>query len=111
MGILKKMEEMIGEKPEPRALFSKLVPQWIARQADERKFVMSLPNIPEKYKHLIMIAVATLESESCTEVFVKIAKRSDFTDRDWIGNLSGEIWQSLNDFCHSNPSFEMVCLR
>lgn len=64
--ILKKMEETIGEKPE-----------WIARQADEREFVMSLPNILEKYKHLIMIAVATaLEGKICSEMFVRIAKRS-----------------------------------
>ncbi|MDI3503055.1 MAG: hypothetical protein PWR13_1389 [Archaeoglobi archaeon] len=81
--ILKKMEEMIGEEPRPQVLFSKICPEWIPRQMDERKFVMQLPNIPEKYKHLIMIAVAAaVGSKMCTEVFVKIAKRRGVSDRE-----------------------------
>jgi len=81
--ILKKMEEMIGEKPMPQVLFSKICPEWIPRQIEERKFVMDLPEIPDKYKHLIMIAVsAALQCEMCTEVFVKIAKRRGVSDRE-----------------------------
>ena len=82
-GILKRMEEMIGEKPLPQLLMSKIVPEWIPRQMDERKFVMQLPNIPEKYEHLIMIAVAAaVGSKMCTEVFTKIAKRKGVTERE-----------------------------
>ncbi len=81
--ILKRMEEMIGEKPLPQLLMSKVVPEWIPRQMDERQFVMQLPNIPEKYKHLIMIAVAAaVGSKMCTEVFTKIAKRRGATERE-----------------------------
>lgn len=81
--ILKKLEEMIGERPLPQYLFSKIVPEWLRRQMDERQFVMQLPSIPEKYKHLIMIAVASaLGSEMCTEVFTKIAKRRGVSDRE-----------------------------
>ncbi len=72
--ILRRMEEMIWEKPLPQLLMSKVVPEWIPRQMDKRQFVMQLPNIPEKYKHLIMIAVAAaVGSKMCTEVFTKIA--------------------------------------
>ncbi|MDK2796439.1 MAG: hypothetical protein PWQ58_1638 [Archaeoglobaceae archaeon] len=108
--ILKKMEEMIGEEPEPQVLFSKLVPEWIARQADERKFVMSLPNIPEKYKHLIMIAVAAaLESEMCTEMFVKIAKRSGVSDRE-IGEaiLVARFAKASTIFATATPAFRWL---
>jgi len=82
-GILKKMEEMIGEEPRPQVLFSKILPEWIPRQMDERQFVMRLESIPEKYKHLIMIAVASaLQCELCTETFVKIAKRRGVSERE-----------------------------
>lgn len=81
--ILKKMEELIGEKPVPQYLFSKIVPEWLQRQMDERQFVMQLPNIPEKYKHLIMIAVAAaVGSKMCTEIFAKIAKRRGVSERE-----------------------------
>ncbi len=82
--ILKKMEEMIGEKPVPQYLFSKIVPEWLPKQMEERQFVMQkLESIPEKYKHLIMIAVAaSVGCEMCTEVFTKIAKRRGVSDRE-----------------------------
>ena len=58
-------------------LMSKVLPEWIPRQAQERKFVFDLPRIPAKYKHLIMIAVAaSVSSHMCTETFIKIAKRA-----------------------------------
>ncbi len=35
--MLKKMEEVIGEKPKPQVLFSKICPEWLERQINERK--------------------------------------------------------------------------
>lgn len=81
--ILKMMAENLGEEPKPMVLMSKLVPEWIPRQAQERKFVFDLPHIPEKYKHLIMIAVAAaVNSHVCTETFIKIAKRAGVTKEE-----------------------------
>jgi len=75
--ILKMMEANLGEEPKPMVLMSKVLPEWIPKQAQERKFVFDLPNIPEKYKHLIMIAVASaVSSHLCTETFMKIAMRA-----------------------------------
>jgi alkylhydroperoxidase/carboxymuconolactone decarboxylase family protein YurZ len=75
--ILRQMERMLGEEPRPMVLMSRVLPQWIPRQAEERKFVFDLPNIPAKYKHLIMVAVAAaVSSHLCTETFIKLAKRS-----------------------------------
>lgn len=75
--ILKMMEKGLGEEPKPMVLMSKLVPEWIPRQAQERKFVMDLPHLPEKYKHLIMIgASAAVGCHLCTETFIKIAHRA-----------------------------------
>lgn len=75
--ILRQMERMLGEEPRPMVLMSKVLPQWIPRQAEERKFVFDLPNIPAKYKHLIMVAVAAaVSSHLCTETFIKLAKRA-----------------------------------
>ena len=45
--ILKMMEKGLGEEPKPMVLMSKLIPEWIPRQAQERKFVMDqLNHIP-----------------------------------------------------------------
>jgi len=75
--ILKMMAENLGEDPRPMVLMSKVIPEWIPKQAQERKFVFDLPHIPVKYKHLIMIAVASaVSSHLCTETFIKIAKRT-----------------------------------
>jgi len=75
--ILKMMAENLGEEPCPMVLMSKVLPEWIPRQAQERKFVFDLPHIPAKYKHLIMIAVASsVSSHLCTETFIKIARRA-----------------------------------
>ena len=75
--ILKMMTENLGEEPRPMVLMSKVLPEWVPKQAQERKFVFDLPHIPAKYKHLIMIAVASaVSSHLCTETFIKIAKRS-----------------------------------
>jgi AhpD family alkylhydroperoxidase len=75
--VLMKMAEGLGEEPKPMVLLSKLVPEMILKQAEDRKFVMDLPHIPAKYKHLIMIGVAAaVSSRLCTETYVKIAHRA-----------------------------------
>lgn len=76
--ILKMMEKGLGEEPTPMVLMSKLIPEWIPKQAQERKFVMEdLKNIPPKYKHLIMIAAsAAVGCHLCTETFIKLAHRA-----------------------------------
>ena len=81
--ILKMMADNLGEEPKPMVLMSKVLPEWIPKQAQERKFVFDLPHIPEKYKHLIMIAVASaVSSHLCTETFIKIAKRAGVTKEE-----------------------------
>jgi AhpD family alkylhydroperoxidase len=75
--VLQMMADNLGEEPRPMVLMSKVLPEWIPRQAEERRFVFDLPHIPAKYKHLIMIAVAAaVSSHLCTETFIKIAKRA-----------------------------------
>jgi len=81
--ILKMVEEGLGEEPRPMVLMSKLIPEWIPRQAQERKFVMELPNVPPKYKHLIMIAAAAaVGSHMCTATFIKLARRAGVTKEE-----------------------------
>jgi AhpD family alkylhydroperoxidase len=81
--ILKGMEQGLGEEPRPMVLMSKLIPEWIPRQAQERKFVMELPHIPPKYKHLIMIAAsAAVGCHLCTETFIKLAHRAGVTKEE-----------------------------
>ena len=75
--ILKKMAEGLGEEPRPMVLLSKIAPDMILKQAEDRKFVVDLPRVPAKYKHLIMIGVAAaVSSHLCTETFVKLAHRA-----------------------------------
>lgn len=75
--VLHMMSENLGEEPKPMVLMSRVIPDMVLRQAQDRKFVFELPNIPTKYKHLIMIAVAAaVSSHLCTETFIKIAKRA-----------------------------------
>jgi len=81
--ILHMMAENLGEEPRPMVLMSKIIPEWIPRQAQERKFVFDLPHVPAKYKHLIMIAVAAaVSSHLCTETFIKIARRAGVTNEE-----------------------------
>ena len=81
--ILKHMAANLGEEPKPMILMSKLLPEWIPRQAQERKFVMELPHIPPKYKHLLMIAAsAAVGCHLCTETFIKLAHRAVVTDEE-----------------------------
>ena len=81
--ILKAMEDALGEEPRPMVLMFELIPEWIPRQAQERKFVMELPHIPPKYKHLIMIAAsAAVGCHLCTETFIKLAHRAGVTKEE-----------------------------
>jgi AhpD family alkylhydroperoxidase len=82
--VLKMMEKSLGEEPRPMVLMSKLIPEWIPRQAQERKFVMEdLKHIPPKYKHLIMIAAsAAVGCHLCTETFIKLAHRAGVTKEE-----------------------------
>jgi len=81
--ILERMAEGIGEEPVPMVLMAQLIPEWIPRQAQEKQFVMDLPNIPAKYKHLIMIGVAAaVSSHLCTETFIKAAHRAGISKEE-----------------------------
>ena len=81
--ILQMMAENLGEEPRPMVLMSKIIPEMVFKQAQNRRFVFDLPNIPAKYKHLIMIAVAAaVSSHLCTETFIKIAKRAGVTKEE-----------------------------
>ncbi|MCX5828579.1 MAG: carboxymuconolactone decarboxylase family protein [Deltaproteobacteria bacterium] len=81
--ILKHMAENLGEEPKPMVLMSKLIPEMVPRQAQDRKFVMELPHIPPKYKQLIMIAVAAaVSSHKCTETFIKLASRAGISKEE-----------------------------
>jgi AhpD family alkylhydroperoxidase len=73
--LLKNMEKISGGDPRPMRILSQINPTFDFEQARGRKYVMDLPHIPAKYKHLIMIAVAASgESETCTTTFMKAAK-------------------------------------
>ncbi len=47
------MEDTLGEEPRPMVLMSKIAPEIVFRHAQDREFVLDLPNIPSKYKQLI----------------------------------------------------------
>ena len=81
--ILREMEKNWGEVCKPLVLTSKVMPEWIPRQADEGKFLMSLPEVPPKYKQLIMISVAAvLQNKQCSEFFIKVGKHMGLTNRE-----------------------------
>jgi alkylhydroperoxidase/carboxymuconolactone decarboxylase family protein YurZ len=81
--ILREMEKNTGEVCNPLILVSKIMPEWIPRQAEEGKFVMSLPDIPVKYKQLIMISVAAaLQNRQCAEYFINVGKNMGLTNKE-----------------------------
>ena len=81
--ILKQMAENLGEEPRPMILMSKLIPEMVPKQAQDRKFVMELPHIPPKFKHLIMIAVAAaVSSHMYAETFIKLASRAGVSSEE-----------------------------
>jgi len=74
--ILREMEKNSGEVCNPLILTSKIMPEWIPRQAEEGKFVMTLPNVPPKYKQLIIISGP---QPSRTNSVLSISSRSGHT--------------------------------
>jgi alkylhydroperoxidase/carboxymuconolactone decarboxylase family protein YurZ len=107
--ILREMEKNSGEVCNPLILTSKIMPEWIPRQAEEGKFVMNLPNLPPKYKQLIMISVAAaLQNKQCTEYFIKVGAHMGLTSKE-IGEailvarfaMASTIFSSAEDGFHS----------
>ena len=74
--VLANMEKMSGGDPRPMRVLAAINPAFVFEQARSKKFVMEQPLIPPKYKHLIQIAVAAVESRMCTTVFMRGAARA-----------------------------------
>lgn len=108
--ILRQMEKNSGEVCNPLILTSKVIPEWIPRQAEEGKFVMSLPEVPPKYKQLIMISVAAaLQNKQCAEYFIKVGKHMGLTDRE-IGEavLAARFAMASTIFSSVESGFESL---
>ena len=108
--VLKMMADNLGEEPRPMVLMSKVLPEWIPKQAQERKFVFDLAHIPAKYKHLIMIAVASaVSSHLCTETFIKIAKRAGVSKEE-IGEaiIAGRFALASTVFASATEGLEYL---
>lgn len=108
--ILREMEKNSGEVCEPLNLTAKIMPEWIPRQADEGKFVMSLPNVPPKYKQLIMISVAAvLQNRTCCEYFIKVGKHMGLTDKE-IGEavLTARFAMASTIFANTELGFKSM---
>lgn len=108
--ILREMEKNSGEVCNPLNLTSKIMPEWIPRQAEEGKFVMSLPDIPVKYKQLIMISVAAvLQNKQCTEYFIKVGKHMGLSNKE-IGEaiLTARFAMASTIFSNAEQGFESM---
>ncbi|MEI6795879.1 MAG: carboxymuconolactone decarboxylase family protein [Methanomassiliicoccales archaeon] len=108
--ILRNMEKNSGEVCNPLILVSKIMPEWIPRQAEEGKFVMSLPEIPPKYKQLIMISVAAaLQNSQCAEYFIKVGKNMGLTNKE-IGEavLTARFAMASTVFSNVELGFESL---
>ena len=80
---LKMMAEKHGEAPRPMVLMSRVIPQWVPRQAAEQKFVMDLPHVPAKYKQLLMIATTIgAGNHQCTKTQIKLAQKAGLTKEE-----------------------------
>ena len=72
-----------GKAPRPMVLMSRVIPEWVPRQAAEQKFVMDLPHIPAKYKQLMMIAATVAVGHSeCTKTQIMLAQRAGLTKEE-----------------------------
>jgi AhpD family alkylhydroperoxidase len=81
--VLSMMGRNLGEEPRPMALLSRFCPQAVLEQARDRGSTFSKPHIPERYKHLICVAVTSaVSSHLCTETFVKLAHRNGVTPEE-----------------------------
>ena len=86
------------------------MPEWIPRQAEEGKFVMGLPDIPIKYKQLIMISVAAvLQNKQCTEYFIKVGKNMGLTNKE-IGEaiLTARFAMASTIFSNAEQGLEAI---
>ena len=81
--LLSNMEKVSGGDPRPMRVLAAINPAFVFEQARGKKFVMEQPLIPQKYKHLISIAVAAaVESQMCTTVFMKGAAKAGVTKEE-----------------------------
>ena len=81
--VLKMMAEKHGQAPRPMVLMSRVIPEWVPRQAAEQKFVMDLPHVPAKYKQLIIIAATVAVGHGeCTKTQINLAKKAGLTNEE-----------------------------
>jgi alkylhydroperoxidase/carboxymuconolactone decarboxylase family protein YurZ len=81
--VLKTMAEKHGEAPRPMVLMSRVIPEWVPRQAAEQKFVMDLPHVPAKYKQLMMIAATVaVGNHQCTKTQIKLAQKAGLSKEE-----------------------------
>ncbi|MCL4369584.1 MAG: carboxymuconolactone decarboxylase family protein [Chloroflexi bacterium] len=81
--VLKMMAEKHGQAPRPMVLMSRVIPEWVPRQAAEQKFVMDLPHVPAKYKQLIMIAATVAVGHGeCTKTQIMLAQKAGLTKEE-----------------------------
>ena len=81
--VLKMMAEKHGEAPRPMVLMSRVIPEWVPRQAAEQKFVMDLPHVPAKYKQLLMIAATVaVGNHQCTKTQIKLAQKAGLSKEE-----------------------------
>ena len=81
--VLAGMAEKMGEVPRPMVLMSRVAPQAVLRQAADQKFVFEQPQIPMKYKTLMMIAATVaMSNEKCTKTQIKQAQRAGITKEE-----------------------------
>jgi alkylhydroperoxidase/carboxymuconolactone decarboxylase family protein YurZ len=81
--VLKAMAEKHGEAPRPMVLMSRVIPQWVPRQAAEQKFVFDLPHVPGKYKQLLMIATTIgAGNHQCTKTQIMLAKKAGLSNEE-----------------------------
>ena len=81
--VLKAMAEKMGEVPRPMVLMSRVAPQAVLRQAADQKFVFEQPQIPMKYKTLMMIvATVAMGNEKCAKTQINQAKRAGITKEE-----------------------------
>jgi len=77
------MAEKHGEAPRPMVLMSRVIPEWVPRQAAEQKFVMDLPHVPAKYKQLLMIAATVaVGNHQCTKTQIKLAQKAGLSKEE-----------------------------
>ena len=81
--LLEHMRQESGANPVPMELLSKLDESAVFEHVSNKKWLNSKTAIPNKYKHLMSIAVAAaLGQEHCIKTYVKGAKHQGFTKEE-----------------------------